>query len=112
MSLITIAQAKAHLRIDTDSLIPSDTEDADLLLKMAAAEEIILDYLKVPVTSPPLWADETDCPAMVQAAILFQLGELYRFRGDDDGKGDRATDGSLAPLVEGLLRRYRDPALV
>ena len=32
MSLITIAQAKAHLRIDTLSLVPSDAADADLLL--------------------------------------------------------------------------------
>jgi hypothetical protein len=111
MSLITIAQAKAHLRIDTDSLIPSDAADADLLLKMAQAEHLILDYLKTPMTSPPYWVDETDVPPLVQAAILFQLGELYRFRGDDDGKADRATDGSLSPMIEGMLRRYRDPAL-
>ena len=111
MSLITIAQAKAHLRIDTDSLVPSDTADADLLLKMAQAEHLVLDYLKTPMTSPPYWTDETDVPPLVQAAILYQLGELYRFRGDDSGKADRATDGSLAPIVEGMLRRYRDPAL-
>ena len=115
MSLITLAQAKAHLRIDTISLTPPDAADADLLLKMAAAEAIILDYLKVPVTSPPLWIDDTDCPPLVQAAILLQMGELYRFRGDDaTGFGEplkRDAGGSLSPMVEGILRRYRDPAL-
>lgn len=111
MSLITIAQAKAHLRIDTESMAPADAAEADLILKMAAAEHIILDYLKVPMTSPPLWADETDVPPLVQQAILLQLGELYRFRGDDDGRADREAAGSLSPVIEGMLRRYRDLAL-
>lgn len=111
MSLITLAQAKAHLRIDTVSTSPMDADEADLLLKMAQAEHLILDYLKVLSVSPPEWTDETNVPPLVQAAILFQLGELYRFRGDDDGKADRGPDGSLSPLVEGMLRRYRDPAL-
>jgi hypothetical protein len=111
VSLITIDQAKAHLRIDTVSASPPDAAEVDLTLKMEAAEAIILDYLKVPVTSPPLWTDETDVPPLVSAAILLQLGELYRFRGDDDGKADREPSGSLSPLVEGMLRRYRDPAL-
>lgn len=111
MSLITLEQAKAHLRIDTPSSSPPDAAEADLLLKMAAAEHIVLDYLKVASTSPPLWTDEFDVPPLVSAAMLYQLGELYRFRGDDEGRADRADAGSLAPLVEGLLRRYRDPAL-
>jgi hypothetical protein len=111
MSLITLDQAKAHLRIDSVSVSPMDAEEADLLLKMAAAEHIILDYLKLVSTSPPLWTDENDVPPLVSAAILLQLGELYRFRGDDDGKADRVADGSLSPMVEGILRRYRDPAL-
>ena len=50
-------------------------------------------------------------PTQVQAAILLQLGELYRFRGDDEGKADREPAGSLSPMIEGILRRYRDPAL-
>lgn len=111
MSLVTLAQAKAHLRIDTLNVSPPDPAEADLLLKMLAAEHIVLDYLKVPSTSPPLWTDETDVPHLVSAAILMQLGELYRFRGDDDGKADRESAGSLSPTIEGILRRYRDPAL-
>ena len=111
MSLITLAQAKAHLRIDVPSTSPPSADEQDLILKMAAAEHIILDYLKVISVSPPLWTDETDVPPLVSAAILLQLGELYRFRGDDEGKADREPVGSLSPMVEGMLRRYRDPAL-
>lgn len=114
MSVITLAQAKAHLRIDTPSGSPLDAADQDLLLKMAAAEDIVLDYLKVPASSPPLW-DETTVPPLVQAAVLMQLGILYRFRGDDPGSIEQgpAVDnaGSLSPIIEGILRRYRDPAL-
>ena len=50
-------------------------------------------------------------PALVQAAILYQLGELYRFRGDDQEVPQRNPYRSLHPFVEGLLERYRDPAL-
>lgn len=109
MSLITIDQAKAHLRIDTASGSPVDAADADLLLKMAAAESIVLDYLKVPATSPEYWNDTT-VPPLVQAAVLLQLGELYRFRGDDVEHGPQ-TAGDLSPIVTNILRRYRDPAL-
>lgn len=109
MSLISIDQAKAHLRIDTPSGSPLDAADQDLLLKIEAAEGIILDYLKIPVTSPAYW-DSTTVPALVQAAILIQLGELYRFRGDDQEHGPQ-TAGDLSPLVTNILRRYRDPAL-
>lgn len=109
MSLITIDQAKAHLRIDTASGSPVDAADADLLLKMAAAEDIVLDYLKVPASSPPLW-DETTVPPLVQAAVLMQLGELYRFRGDDV-EAPAHTPGDLSPVITNILRRYRDPAL-
>lgn len=109
MSLITLAQAKAHLRIDTPSVSPTDAAEADLLLKMAQAESIILDYLKVPVTSPEYW-NETTVPPLVQAAVLLQLGELYRFRGDDV-EAPAHTIGDLSPVITNILRRYRDPAL-
>lgn len=115
MSLITLAQAKLHLRIDVPTTPTPDPGDADIEMKMAAAEAIVLDYLKVPATSPTLWTDENDAPPLVQAAILIQLAELYRFRGDDPGTvisaPARDLGGSLSPIVEGMLRRYRDPAL-
>lgn len=112
MSLITFAHATAQVRRgDLVDGSPLDPEAADLIQKMAAAEAIILDYLKLTAApgSPALW-DETTVPELVRAAILLQLGELYRFRGDD-GAGATQTTGDLSPTITNLLRRYRDPAL-
>lgn len=95
-NFVTLAQGKAHLRIPL-----SDTsEDTDLQAKLDAAEAVILDYIKTPAPDPS---------ALIPAAILLQFGELYRYRGDDDGP--KQTDGDLSPHVTNLLRRFRDPAL-
>lgn len=111
MSLITLAQAKSHLKLDIPTTPTPDPADADILLKMAAAEEIVLDFLGLPATSPPIWTDETKPRALVQSAILMVFSELYRFRGDDPGTGvsapARGEAGSLSPMVEGMLRRLR-----
>lgn len=109
MSLITLEQAKWQLRITTVGGSPADPIEAEILSKMAEAEAIILDYLKTP---DPTWVDELTTPASVRAAILYELGELWRFRGDDQaGQGPAPGDGDLSPVIVGILRRYRDPAL-
>src|SRR5262245_47955261 len=107
--LVTLAQAISHLKLPIDeAATPPDPRLADLTLKLAAAEGIILDYLKTP---HPEWTDETDTPPLVQAAILLELGELWRFRGDDiDSQAAPQTDGYLSPTITNLLRRLRDPA--
>lgn len=109
--LVTLAQARAHLRLPPDVAgSPPPADDPDLTLKLAAAQSIVLDYLKDRVD--PSWLDELTTPPLVQAAILIQLGELDRFRGDDpDGAGGPETDGDLSPAVTNILRRFRDPAL-
>ena len=111
MSLVTIAQAKAHLKIDVPTTPTPDPMDADILIKLAAAEAIVLDYLGEPSTSPPRWTDELDCDPIVQAAILLVFGELWAFRGDQPGTAAsspaRDPYSSLSPVVEGLLRRFR-----
>jgi hypothetical protein len=53
------------------------------------------------------WTDAT-VPAYVHAAILLQLADLFTWRGDDVPKEAR---GEMAPGVEQLLRRTRDPVL-
>lgn len=115
MSLVTLQMAKEHLHIDVPTTPTPDPGDADLLRKLAAAEAIVLDYLEVEATSPPLWADENDCPPLVQAAILMVFAELWRFRGDDPGtvvsSPQRDVAGSLSPMVEGMLRRLKPVAL-
>lgn len=113
MSLITIDQAKHHLRLTFEVGSPPDELEADVREKMAAAEDIILRYVNVnvPDGSPAGW-DEGTVPAAVRAAILLQLSELYRFRGDDAAGPQRAT-GDLAPAIANLLRisGFHDPGL-
>lgn len=111
-TLVTLAQAKGHLQINTPTVSPLDSQDADIEMKLAQAEDIILDYLKVQGQSPPEWTIST-VPPLVQAAILLQLAELFRFRGDDAGGGNTPVyeDGQLSPSITNILRRYRDPAL-
>jgi len=107
--LITVAQALAHLRM------PGTDPDAEL--KMAQAEAAVLRYCNTTAywqAQTPNWIDPSSVPPDVQAAILIQLGELYRFRGDDlEGEGPaRNLDyGDLAPAVMSLLRRWRDPVV-
>lgn len=110
MSLITLEQANWQLKIGDGSSSACPTDD-EVLFKMALAEAIILDYLKIVAVSPPIWTDENNVPPVVQAAILLELGELWRFRGDDQSGQGPQNDGNLSPMIVGLLRRYRDPAL-
>jgi hypothetical protein len=111
MPLVTLDQAKLHLKI------PGTDNDADVQLKLDHAEALILDY----IGSTDTWrttvagwlADPATAPPVVLAAILCQLGELERFRGDDPPDGGPLRDGpeDLSPMVRELLRRTRDPVL-
>jgi len=109
--VITLAEAKAHLRIT------SDAEDGDIDDKLAAATQVIIDYLS---RRDQDWNDEMDAwtsetvPKSVRAAILVQLGELYRTRGDEDVAEARPTEQGtrgLSATVTALLMRYRDPGV-
>ena len=150
MARVTLAQAVQHLALpivlDTD---PPDPRQADLALKLLAAEAIILDYCQFPPQINPLapapapqdallppdwttWPPSTppapvpvtpprtvppDDDPIIQAAILLELGELWRFRGDDQrhegpDRPDHDTEqGQLSHIITNILRRYRDPAL-
>jgi hypothetical protein len=109
---VTLQQAVDHLLLPIvlDS-VPPDPRQVDLALKLEAAEAIILDYLALPSADPANDPPEDD--RIMQAAILLQLAELWRFRGDDiEGEGAVRDDlGHLSPTITNLLRRYRDPAL-
>ena len=110
--LVTLTEAKAHLRITTPD---GDPGDADVQAKLDAAEATILDYCNTAaywrgITAT--WTPET-VPRYVHAAILLQLGELDRFRGDDlEGAGPpRETGEDVSPAVRSLLRRTHDAVL-
>lgn len=100
---VTLAEAKGHLRIYTPA---DDPGDAVIQAELDRAEAIIVDYLKP--QDPPL--DPGD--KVVAAAVLLQLAELDRFRGDDPADAAQATTaGDLSPVITNLLRRHRMPAL-
>jgi hypothetical protein len=121
MALITLQQAKDHLKITTP---PGDVEDPDLILKIAVAEELVRDYVAQRRDDPAdawastvaAWDVDADPPVLppfrVQAAVLLQLGDLWRYRGDDlaTDQPTRAS-GELAQGVTALLYRLRDPAV-
>ena len=83
--------------------------------KLEQATALVLDHI---------WRDDDDwvdtmiawtpttAPGAIRAAVLCQLAELYRFRGDDV-KGDvpDRAHGFLAPMVVAYLAKYRDPAI-
>jgi hypothetical protein len=124
MDLVTLAQARRHLRLSEEigggsppSGSPPSAEDEDLQLKIDQATEIILDYIERPADA--VWTaeiaswDSATVPGSVQAAILLQVGQLWRFRGDDQSNEQlpASEHGYLALGVTALLHRFRDPAL-
>lgn len=124
MAIINVKQASDHLRLGIDfgtDFVPEDFDIEDyptetnlpeLIDKMAQAEAIILDYLKVgnlsPAWEPATERDET----VVRSAILLILGSLWNEREDQSGIEVRGAD-MLAPngVVARLLARLRDPAM-
>ncbi len=99
MALVTLARAKAHLRI------VSNDEDEDVYAKVAAASAIVIEYLKSRAVAG--WSDGTIAvPGQVEAATLVLLTHLYENRGDD-----LKADRDAWEAIERLLIRSRDPAL-
>lgn len=118
---ITLVQAKNHLRV---SWAAGDPREQDLEIKAAAAEATILEYVsrnEPGRTTAATWLTPSSTHPKAQAAVLIELGELWRFRGDDSDfaseRQARSTDPSsgqasdLAPAVIGLLRLFTDPVI-
>lgn len=108
-ALVTLAQAKAHLRIDT---IDGDPDDVDLQLKIDQASAIVIDYLSTRAdpnwsVADPLPTGGIVVPGNVSAAVLLVLAHLYEHRGDDMATVDEA----LWLAVTRLLVRFKDAAL-
>jgi hypothetical protein len=104
---VTLAQAKARLRITTTD------EDVDLQSLVDQAEAHILNWCSVTPRSKAIadaWTVAT-VPPVVVAAILVEVGELDRFRGDDPDAPPRPDGDGPASLVRELLRAYHDGVL-
>jgi hypothetical protein len=112
-TLVTLQQAKDHIRNTEPAGHPGD---ADLQLKLDAAEDLIRHYLSPYPEDAAIVAAWTadDAPKIVLEMILFQTGEFCRFRGDDLEGGSVRRDldrGDLHPMVIGALRRLRTPVI-
>lgn len=110
--LVTLAAAKTHLRITTPD---DDPGDLDLQTKLDHATALVIDYCASTAwwrAVAATWTADT-VPFVVTASILLELGELYRYRGDDIAleEGPRTDGEDLNPRVRDLLRRTRDPVV-
>lgn len=117
-SLVSVEHARTHLRE-----VDPDASDADLQLKIDAATQLVCEYIADRQPEDEDWIAEIEAwdgvgspstaPAVIVMAVLLQVGELFRFRGDDDdGVVPRADEhGGLAPQVARMLHRYRSPTL-
>ena len=105
MALVTYDDAVRHLK--QDGVLDGSPADADLTLKIEQASALVLIHLKRPAewTVDSIAADDPEF-AIVQAAVFRVLGNLYRFRGDDDG-----APAPIDDAVVSMLSMLRDPSL-
>lgn len=108
--LVTLDEARAHILLPPiQSGSPSTADEKDQALKLASAQDIIIQYIGANADDD--W-DADSVPPRIKAAILILFAELVRFRGDEQqGEGPEQTDGNLSPQLTNLLRRDRDPVL-
>jgi len=102
--IVSLQEAKEHLRVDTDA------EDDDITLKIQAASNIILDYLKKTEDDyePGLYGTILT-PTSVKMACLILVGILYRDRDGEETKN--WNQGYLPFSVTALIYPLRDPSL-
>lgn len=124
--LVTLAEASDHLRRDTNA------DDADLTLKIQAASNAIMRYLRsggsvylqAENTAGELLFDTAGNPVpavnsngdriiepMVRAATLLLVGELYKNREGETTESAGQRYGYLPPGVTMLLSQLRDPVI-
>lgn len=102
--IVSLEEVKQHLRIDYDE------EDADLTLKIKAASQMILEYVK---RSESDYEEDSDgileVPYAMKMACLIMVGILYRDR--DGTESDKWQQGFLPFSVTALIYNLRDPSL-
>lgn len=111
MEIITLAQAREHLRSDTND------DDADLQLKIDAATDAVLDYISVPEADlfDASGAPKADVRGAkrVQQAILLTIGWLYEDREGSMPQAIEAGHGFTLPRgAAALLYSMRKPTAV
>lgn len=117
-TLVTTTQARAHLKLS------STDDETDLQLKIDAATQLVCEYIADRQPADDDWIDTIEAwntgspavatPPVVVNAVLLQVAELYRFRGDDaddQAPALQSDKGFLSPMVARMLSRYRSPVL-
>ena len=107
--LVSYADAKSHLRL------PDDREQTAVEAKLQQATALVLTHIDQEENDWTIGTDPAaDLPfAIVQAAILETLGDLWRFRGDDGDlrPEDPAAGAYLRANVRRKLHPLRKPSL-
>ncbi|WP_286931940.1 head-tail connector protein [Leclercia sp. UBA5958] len=107
IELVTLEQAKDHLRID------DDYGDSDLSLKIQGGSAAIISYIQ---GSRNLVVDsagkliEGETLARVQTALLVLLGYLDRNRGGEEE--EKLRQGELPFSVSMLIYDLRKPTII
>lgn len=119
MKLITVAQARAHVRADHQA------EDAQLEEFVEAASAAVVNYLKSGADiflntlglpeeiygDSPAEVIAYAVPPEVQTATKLLVGYFFRNRDGSEPNSDGWQPGYLPPPVTALLYPLRDPAL-
>jgi hypothetical protein len=112
MMLVTLAEAKKHIRVDFDD------EDAEIEIYLKGASQAIVNYLK---DGEALFMDSDgdiiedsngiaiDVTYEIKAATLLMVGYLYKHR--DNNEGDAFVPGYLPAPVISLLYPLRMPGI-
>lgn len=108
MMFVSLAQARAHLRSDTDA------DDEDLLLKIRAASEAVLDYIGDALIAHQDSSGEFEVdsdgvaqgiPARVMEATLLTIGESYNERAGSRNNAVDAQHGYGYTLPKGATAK-------
>lgn len=109
IELVTLEQAKEHLRIDTDE----DAGDADLTMKIQAGSAAILAYVqgsREQIVNPAGTLIEGEPLRRTQTALLMLLGWLDRNRGGEEE--EKLQQGELPFSVTMLIYDLRRPTIM
>lgn len=107
IELVTLSQAKEHLRIDDDA------SDDDLLLKIQSGSAAILSYIqgsRERVVEGNGRLVEGEPLKRVQAALLVLLGYLDRNRNGEEE--EKLNQGELPLSVTMLIYDLRRPTII
>ncbi|MFV8873644.1 head-tail connector protein [Serratia fonticola] len=108
IELVSLEQAKAHLRID------DDYGDDDLTLKIQGGSAAILAYIQgsrdLIVGENGAVIQNTEALTRVQNALLVLLGYMDRNRGGEEE--EKLQQGNLPVAVTMLIYDLREPSVI